>query len=79
MVEDNFDFYTGAPTWRRLLEHYPTDAVLLPAGWSSPIRNEPGWERVYGDAVAEIYVRSERARALHMRAQPASLGLGIFP
>jgi hypothetical protein len=79
VVEDNFDFFTGAPTWRRLLEHYPTDAVLLPAGWSSPIRNEPGWERVYGDAVAEIYVRSERAEALHVLAPASPLELGVFP
>ena len=79
VVADNFDFFTGAPTWRRLLEHYPTDAVLLPTGWSCPIRTEPGWERVFGDAVAEIYVRSARAQALHLRVPPSSLGRGIFP
>jgi len=79
VVEDNFAFFTSAPTWRRLLEHYPTEAVLVPADWSSPIRREPGWQRAYGDTVAEIYVRSERAAALHLRALPGAAGAGIFP
>ena len=79
VVEDNFAFFTSAPTWRRLLEQYPTEAVLVPADWSSPIRRDPGWQRAYGDTVAEIYVRSERAEALHLRAQPAPAGAGTFP
>ena len=79
VVEDNFAFFTGAPEWRRLLEQYPTEAVLLPTEWPSPIRREPGWQRVYGDAVAEIYVRSERAEALRTRAQPAAAEAGVFP
>ncbi len=79
VVEDNFAFFTSAPTWRRLLEQYPTEAVLLPANWSSPIRSAPGWQRVYGDAVAEIFVRSERAGALQVRAQPAAADAGTFP
>lgn len=79
VVADNVDFFASAPTWRRLLEQYPTEAVLLPANWSSPIRHEPGWQRAYGDAVAEIYVRSERVEALRTRAQPAVAEVGVFP
>ena len=77
MVEDNFAFFSGAPAWRRLLEHYPTEAVLLPADWSSPIRREPGWQRAYGDAVAEIYVRSERGLQLGARTDTSEAG--VFP
>jgi hypothetical protein len=79
VVEDNFAFFSSAPAWRRLLDDYPTEAVLLPADWSSPIRREPGWQRAYGDAVAEVYVRSERAETLHLRARPGAVETGIFP
>jgi hypothetical protein len=79
VVADNFDFFTGAPGWRRLLEQYPTDAVLLPAGWSCPIRKEPGWQRVYADAVAEIYIRADRVGALALPAQSAGTHSGFFP
>ena len=77
VVADNFDFFSSAPTWRRLLDQYPTDAVLLPAGWSSPLQREPGWQRIYGDDVAEVYVRSDRT--LHMGAEPAPTEPGAFP
>jgi hypothetical protein len=77
VVEDNFAFFTGAPAWRRLLERYPTEAVLLPTDWSSPIRREPGWQRVYGDTVAEIYVRSDLK--LRIAAQSATSEAGVFP
>jgi len=77
VVADNFDFFTGAPTWRRLLEQYPTDGVLLPTGWSCPIQRELGWRRIYGDAVAEIYVRLDRT--LYVPAAPATTEPGIFP
>ena len=77
VVADNFDFFTGAPTWRRLLDQYPTEGVLLPAGWSCPIQREPEWRRIYGDAVAEIYVRMDRT--LHLPAAPATTEPGIFP
>jgi hypothetical protein len=77
VVEDNFNLFTSAPGWRRLLDQYPTEAVLLPASWPSPIRREPGWQRIYGDEVAEIYVRSDRA--LTVPVEPATTGVGIFP
>lgn len=79
VVADNFDFFAGAPGWRRLLEQYPTEAVLLPAGWSSPIQNEPAWRRVYVDEVAAIYLRSDRAEGLRFEASPPGLSLAVFP
>ncbi len=79
VVEDNFEFFSGAPGWRRLLEQYPTNAVLLPVDWSSPIHREPAWQRVYGDTVAEIYVRSDVAERLHLRSTPAPMRSGVFP
>jgi len=79
VVADNFDFFTSAPTWRRLLDQYPTEAVLLPTDWSSPIRREPGWQRAYGDAVAEIYIRSERAAGVHIGAPVRATELSVFP
>jgi hypothetical protein len=77
VVEDNFAFYTSAPAWRRLLDQYPTEAVLLPADWASPIRREPGWQRVYGDPAAEIFVRAERT--LRVGAPSATNKAGVFP
>ncbi len=79
VVADNFDFFASAPGWRRLLEQYPTEAVLLPAGWSVPIQNEPAWRRVYGDEVAAIYVRSDRADGLHFEASPQAVSQAVFP
>ena len=79
VVQDNFDFFTGAPGWRRLLEHYPTDAVLLPADWPNPIRQLTGWQRAYGDDVSEVWVRADRAEHLPPLAVPAAGAPATFP
>jgi hypothetical protein len=79
VVADNFDFFASAPTWRQLLDQYRTEAVLLPTDQSSPLRQEPGWQRVYGDAVAEVYVRSERVEGLHVPTPALATELGVFP
>jgi len=79
VVQDNFDFFAGAPGWRRLLEHYPTDAVLLPTAWPNPIRHLADWQRVCGDDVAEVWVRTDRAARLRPLAAPAAGAPATFP
>jgi hypothetical protein len=79
VVEDNFDFFSGAPGWRRLVDQYPTDAALVPVGSRCPIGQLPGWQRVYGDRVAEVYVRSDHSQALRLRPAPLTAPAGIFP
>jgi hypothetical protein len=84
VVEDNFNFFAGAPGWRRLIDAYPTQAALVPAGAPCPIRTLPDWRLAYRDRWAEVYVRSSEAESLglndlpfqQLRPQPT---LGIFP
>lgn len=59
LVADNFAFFAGAPGWRRLLDVYPTDAALVPAGSPCPIASEPGWQRVWADPTATLYRRGD--------------------
>lgn len=79
LVADNFNFFSGAPGWRRLVDEYPTDAALVPAGAPCPIAREPGWQRVYADAVAVLYVRTDRDELIHINAAPVQPAPGIFP
>ena len=70
VVYMNLGFFTGATGWRRLLDDYPTDAALVPAGSLSPILRQSNWERVYSDRVAEVYVRTDRAAAMQLTYEP---------
>lgn len=84
VVEDNFNFFLGARGWRRLLEDYPTQAALLPAGSPCPVRSLPGWRLVYRDRQAELYVKADSAQAIGLEAAPLQSGseqipVGIFP
>jgi hypothetical protein len=79
IVEENFDFFSGAPGWRRLVDQYPTEAALVPVGSPCPIGQLSGWQRAYGDRVAEIYVRADRANAFELPAVPAAVSSGVFP
>lgn len=58
VVEDNFNFFSGAPGWRRLLEQYPTDAALVPVGSPCPIGTLPNWQLVFETPVARLYART---------------------
>ncbi len=78
VVHDNFNFYAGEKDWQRLLTAYPTDAALVPRDSPCPIRSAPGWQRMYSDQIAELYVRTDRATALQLAAIPAAPH-GIFP
>ena len=84
VVEDNFNFFAGAPGWRRLFEEYPTQAALVPAGWPCPVRSLPDWRLVYRDSVAELHVKADSAQAMGLDTgplRPASSQppVGIFP
>ena len=79
VVEDNFTFFRGATGWRRLIDDYPTEAVLLPANSACPIQREPGWLRVYSDPVAEIYVRADRAPIFRTGDLARIRAPGVFP
>ncbi len=83
VVADNFDFFSGAPGWRRLLEQYPTDAALVPVGSACPIGTLADWQLVFSNDVAHIYARTGSAawpalRRLRDLPAPAP-SAGIFP
>ncbi len=80
VVDDNFNFFLGAPGWQRLLEQYPTDAALVPTGWPCPIRNLPNWQLVYHDRLAEVYLKADGTGAIPLlQAPPPDSPIGIFP
>ncbi len=74
VVADNFAFFRAEGSWRRLLEGYPTQAVLLPAGLVHPIEREPDWRAVYRDRVATLWVQERYLNqfALGAAATPVS-------
>ncbi len=78
VVVDNFNFFSGAIGWRRLIDGYPSDAVMLPVGSPSPIRSLSDWRRIYADTTAEIYMRTDLSGALQLSSEPVPL-IGIFP
>lgn len=73
VVEDNFAFFRGDAGWRRLIENYPTEAVLLPARVVHPLQREPGWSQVYNDETSALFVRSDRVSAFPISPQAAEL------
>ncbi len=83
VVADNFAFFSGAPGWRRLLEQYPTDAALVPAGSACPIGTLADWQLVFRSDVARIYARTGSAAWPALRRlrelPPPAASAGIFP
>ena len=83
VVEDNFNFFTGARGWERLLERYPTQAALVPAGWPCPVRSLSDWRLAYRDRSTELYVKADQAGTLGLNAgplpPPAKQPAGAFP
>ena len=84
VVQDNFNLFSGAPGWRRLLDDYPTEAVLAPAGAPCPVGTLPEWRLAYRDDRTQLFVRSDAAG--HFRLRPPSRAVtpaerpdGIFP
>jgi hypothetical protein len=84
VVEDNFNFFLGTRGWRRLLDDYPTQAALVPAGSPCPVRSLSNWRLVYRDQQAELYVRVGSIQAIGLESLPLQPGsqqipVGIFP
>jgi len=83
VVDDNFDFFAGGAHWRRLLEEYPTEAALVPAGSACPVQSLPDWRLVFDSPVARVYGRvgSPAWPSLQRLAQasPKAGTVGIFP
>lgn len=81
VVEENFAFFSGRDDWKRLVDAYPTDAVVAPSGALPPIAGSAGWRRLYSDDVATIIARdgSAMAAALAAGQAPAELPPPIFP
>jgi len=76
-VDTNFEFFAAGRGWRKLIDDYPTQAVLAPASTNCPVQNEPGWRRVYADRVSVLFVRAGYEDAF--RVSPAPPSKGIFP
>jgi hypothetical protein len=84
VVEDNFNFFSGAPGWQRLLDHYLTQAVLVPVGARCPVGTLPDWQLAYRDGLAQLFVRSDTGWQLGLEvpagaAAAARRAAGIFP
>ncbi len=78
VVAANFAFFTGESDGRRLIDDYPSDAALVPAGLAPPTLRQRNWERVYRDDVAEVYARSDRPNAMPLPRDPVE-STGFFP
>ncbi len=57
-----FDFHKGSPGWRRFLEDYPPDLILLEKGMAIArlIELEPGWRKVYADSYYVLFESEEK-------------------
>jgi len=62
---------SAAPPWPETLSRYQFDAALLPFDWplGSALERDPGWELVYHDRIARLFVR--RAAGLKEAQRPA--------
>lgn len=82
VVEDNFAFYSGGRGWRRLLEAYPTEAVLLASGAIHPLRQDGDWVELASDGVASLWVRrglEPRFAVGALSAEPPRERWALFP
>jgi hypothetical protein len=83
VAEDNFNFYSGARGWWQLIDEYPTDAVLVPAGSASTLDTLPDWRPVFESSVARVYARTNTraweslSRLTQITAPPQPAG--VFP
>ena len=63
VCREYFDFIFGRPDWRRFLEHYPPDFILLqPRTPAYPLVLGAGeWRQVYADTGCALFLRAEGA------------------
>lgn len=82
VVQQNFDFFSGASGWQRLLTEHATEAVLMPLGSACPVRMLADWQLVVRTPEAQVYARvgtgAWRALQLPHGALPIP-SAGTFP
>jgi len=82
-VRDYFAFLYGGPGWRRALDAYDTDMVLVHAGnpAAANMAALPGWTRAHAAGPAVLFVRRDRFPALPKAEAPAhsSVRAPVFP
>jgi len=78
VVENVFHFYEGGPEWQRVLDRYPTDAVLVPTETAIASKlADSAWKRVYVDRQFELYVRPQQT--LPIEDKRSVVFTGQFP
>ena len=78
-LPEHLAFYAAKPGWQRMLDRYPTDAVLVASGapLAGAMPQAAEWSRVYRDDAYEIHARPGLALPVVDRSdQPLT---GIFP
>jgi hypothetical protein len=66
VCQEYFDFIFARPQWRRFLEKYPPDFILLTAGTAicRQVAQDPAWRQVYHDSGAALFAPAEPKPAL---------------
>ena len=59
LVEESLKVHDANPGWRELLNKYGTRTVLVKpdSGLATSLRDETGWQKVFEDRQAVIFVR----------------------
>lgn len=62
---ENFDWYYGTGDWDTVLDNYPTNIALVSKAFPcfQKMEQKSGWQRIYEDETAAIYVTDEYAKA----------------
>jgi hypothetical protein len=74
---DGFSLLYGLPGWRRLLDQYPTDMVLVDKAYemmARVMREATNWAAVYEDAVSVIYLPTARSQGSWIHPLPREEG-----
>jgi hypothetical protein len=88
VIDDYFAFVEARPGWTRVLDAYPTDAVVLDrtAAVVPRLDERPDLVRVYADRTAVVYLRRTAANAAAIASAtalavrtPAGPRLTLFP
>ncbi len=77
VVQDNFAFYRGGPGWTRLLDAYPTEAVLLAASARHPLQDLPDWIQVASDRTGALWVRRNVIERFRVQLPEADAGTRV--
>ena len=78
VIDASFDFMAGREGWRRIVDDYPPDIVLSRKSdhghWL--LSQQPGWQRIYEDGIAAIWVPvTEPPASLLRRARAGALAI----